>query len=50
MDCTECGENGATKVAVEYTNGRTERIHLCPDCRTEFKQGEFVQSVDERGE
>lgn len=45
MECTECDSEAAAQVTVEYTNGRTETLALCTDCRVEFEEGEFVQNV-----
>lgn len=45
MECVECETGGATRVTVEYTIGRTEKLALCPGCWVEFGQGGFVQDV-----
>lgn len=45
MGCTECSDNRAEKIKIEYSTGYTEKIELCADCRAEFEQGELVRDV-----
>lgn len=45
MACTECGDDGATPVRVEYVESRTETLRLCEACRAEFDDGDLVTDV-----
>ena len=45
MECTECGDGGASPVKVEYVESRTERLRLCEACREEFADGDLVTDI-----
>ena len=45
MTCTQCGDEGATPVRVEYVESSTETLRLCEACRAEFADGDLVTDV-----
>lgn len=45
MDCEECESSDAALTEVEYEVEETEIIPLCDDCRSEYKEGGFVQDL-----
>lgn len=46
MDCGECGGSGGEPVRVEYTDGTTETIPLCEQCRERFTDGDLISRVE----
>lgn len=45
MECAECGASDASLTKVEYEIEETETLPLCADCRSEFRDGGFVESL-----
>lgn len=45
MDCSECGDEQSERVEICYSNGSTERLSLCADCRAAYRDGGMVQDV-----
>lgn len=45
MDCSECGDEQSERVEIGYSNGSTEELYLCADCRTAYREGGMVQEV-----
>lgn len=46
MACQECEEDTGEPVSVEYTDGNTEALVLCEECRDEFVDGGLVRDVE----
>lgn len=46
MECQECEDNRGEPAKVEYTDGNTEIVHLCEDCREEFMDGGLIREVE----
>ena len=45
MQCIECETDDATVVEVHYTDGRSEEVTLCDDCRDDYEDGGFVRTT-----
>lgn len=45
MACTECGRGDDEPVNIAYTDGTTELVTLCAECRSAFEEGVFVTEV-----
>lgn len=46
MECQECVDNRGEPAKVEYTDGTTETVYLCEDCRVDFTDGGLIQKVE----
>lgn len=46
MDCRECGSDGATSVAVTFTDGAERELPLCEDCRDAYRDGNLVRGIE----
>ena len=45
MNCEQCEESTGERTVIAYTNGESERIRLCADCRERFSEGDLIESV-----
>ena len=45
MQCRECEDRPGERMTVVYTDGTSEALALCEQCRRAFAEGNFVDEV-----